>query len=318
MHKRTNWLFALFLGCGVVLLWWLAQRVSYRAAWQSLQAVGGWGFISLALVNVIIIVLMATRWWLFLQALGASIGILRVTLYRLAGYSISYLTPGPQFGGEPLQLVLSQRHASKTAALTALVLDRIYDLTASLLILILSFGIALATGFSIQIANAGWLTVLLIGPLLYLMLLLRGYQPLHWVQSKRPHWRWVKTAAESEAQLQALQRHNQRVVRLATLVTLLTWLAQIGEYWLMLHLLGATLAWQDLFTALAAVRVAFLLPMPGALGTLEAGQIWVMQQLGIAPTIGLAAATLIRARDITLAIIGLICVGVFVNRNPLQ
>lgn len=263
------------------------------------------GIASLVALNVGILMLMTLRWWLFLRLLGADLQFLRAVFYRLAGYSVSYLTPGPQFGGEPVQLVLSQRHTSQTAALSALVLDRIYDLSASVAVLVISVAIAITTGLTIQVFNAAWLIAVLLLPLLYLVALRRNRLPLHWLQSKLPEWGWLQTSVRSETQLVEIQRQHPQVLGQAAGVTVVTWLAQITEYWLMLRLLGAVLNWQQLFTALAAVRIAFLLPMPGALGTLEAGQIWTMEQLGLDPAIGLAAATLIRLRDIGLALIGL-------------
>jgi hypothetical protein len=58
-------------------------------------------------------------------------------------------------------------------------------------------------------------------------------------------------------------------------------------------------------TALTAARLAFLLPIPAGLGTLEAGQVWAMGVMGFNPAAGLSISLLIRARDAALAAFGL-------------
>ncbi|NMD35447.1 MAG: UPF0104 family protein, partial [Planctomycetes bacterium] len=50
----------------------------------------------------------------------------------------------------------------------------------------------------------------------------------------------------------------------------LSWLAIIGEFWLMTDVLGLGLTLPQAITALVAARVAILLPLPAALGALEA------------------------------------------------
>ena len=46
-----------------------------------------------------------------------------------------------------------------------------------------------------------------------------------------------------------------------------------------------------------AARIAFLWPLPGALGALEASQVLIIGSLNLSPGIGLAACMVMRARD---------------------
>jgi uncharacterized membrane protein YbhN (UPF0104 family) len=91
----------------------------------------------------------------------------------------------------------------------------------------------------------------------------------------------------------------------ALLVSLVSWGTLIGEYWLALYVLGASLTPGQLVTALIAARIAILFPLPGGLGALEASQVLAMEVLGLDPALGLSLSLLIRSRDVLLGVLGL-------------
>jgi len=55
-----------------------------------------WGI--LLALNSVILVLFGSRWRVILGALGWRVTWMVTALHRLAGYRVSYFTPGPQFG----------------------------------------------------------------------------------------------------------------------------------------------------------------------------------------------------------------------------
>ena len=59
---------------------------------------------------------------------------------------------------------------------------------------------------------------------------------------------------------------------------------------------------------LVAMRLAFLLPLPGGIGTLEASLFWVFQILGLPLTVAISVMALMRLRDAITLVIGLYCV----------
>jgi uncharacterized membrane protein YbhN (UPF0104 family) len=65
-----------------------------------------------------------------------------------------------------------------------------------------------------------------------------------------------------------------------------------------------------------AARLALLLPLPAAVGALEASQIAAMSLLGFSPATGATLALLIRLRDVTLGIVGLGLAGHYLHRRP--
>jgi uncharacterized membrane protein YbhN (UPF0104 family) len=61
--------------------------------------------------------------------------------------------------------------------------------------------------------------------------------------------------------------------------------------------------------ALTAMQIAFLLPLPGGLGALEASQVFALGAFGQSASAAISLTLLIRARDILIGGIGLLLAG---------
>jgi uncharacterized membrane protein YbhN (UPF0104 family) len=88
-------------------------------------------------------------------------------------------------------------------------------------------------------------------------------------------------------------------------VSALSWIVSIAEFGLLLRFIGLEIGLMQLLAIIAMVRLAYLLPIPAGLGVMEAGLVWGVQLAGFHPAAGIAAALVIRARDITLGAVGL-------------
>jgi uncharacterized membrane protein YbhN (UPF0104 family) len=73
--------------------------------------------------------------------------------------------------------------------------------------------------------------------------------------------------------------------------------------------LGAHLSLAQNLAGLTSVLLAFILPLPGGLGALEASQVYALTAMGYAPAIGISVSLLIRARDLMNAGLGLLLAG---------
>jgi uncharacterized membrane protein YbhN (UPF0104 family) len=175
--------------------------------------------------------------------------------------------------------------------------------------------------------------LLLLLPLSLLVALMLGRRPvsalLAWLE--RP-WRWlwlrlrrdatplsatkfVGAVRQSETQSIDLCRNHPVTMLLAVGASILSWAAIVGEFWLMAAMLGLDLTLLETVVALLAARVAILLPLPAALGALEASQLLAMRLLGQSPAAGVSLSVLIRARDLLLGVVGLALAGVLVRRK---
>lgn len=303
----------------IVLLLWLAVRdLNWRDTLNTLARLTPLQCLLLAALNLLILLLNSARWKVLLNAQGWHIPLRSIFGYRLAAFGVNYFTPGPQFGGEPLQVHLLQtRHNLPLPhALAAVSLDKLLELLVNFTFLALGLiGIALS-GLNPSQANLPLLPPvlgLLALPGGYLLLLTRGALPLttlaqRWlIPARAAHLQKIgRILVSSERSAAALCTHSPRHVAAALGVSLLAWGLLILEYAFTLRFLGAPLDVLEIIAALTAARLAFLAPTPAGLGALEASQVWAMGALGMNPTLGLSIALIIRVRDLLLGGLGLL------------
>lgn len=309
-----------FMWITVPLLLWLALRsVDLRAIWQAVGNLTAFEVGVLVLVNLGALVVMCARWWIVIRAYGHLVPYPHLVAYRLAASAISYFTPGPQFGGEPLQVYLLRRRLSLRGAEAAatVALDKSIELVANFGFLLLGLAVLLGLGLfpslpviPVLIAAGG----LLLLPVLHLTAAARGRRPLAALVRRLPPRAMAIAGVERLAELLAATEvevtrffAGRRVWFAATLVaSAATWLVFVAEYWLLASFLGLQMSPLEAIAALTAARVAFMLPVPSGLGTLEASQVLAVAALGYPAATGAALALVIRARDVLFGVVGLV------------
>lgn len=324
----------LFFLIAITLLWQTLRTVSLAEVLDLFYGLRGWHLLLLAMINGLVLLTFSGRWWLFLTALGHRLPYLRLVRYRLAAFGLSYFTPGPHFGGEPLQVYLStRRHAvSQADAIGAVALDKVLEMLFNFAFLVGGLAVVVRQHFlaaQVGASSIGYAFFLLAIPAGLLLLLWRGKHPisgslrivgriLSCVQ-RRPlavHasdsavTKLYTTIRHSEVQIAWLCQARPKVLLLAILASIINWIGLAGEFWLSTYVLGFGLSMTQALTALVAMRVAILLPMPAGLGVLEASQVLAMTSLGLSAADGISLSLLIRGRDVFLGVVGLWLAGV--------
>ena len=83
----------------------------------------------------------------------------------------------------------------------------------------------------------------------------------------------------------------------------------VSEFFLITTFLGIPLSFWQTIAAWTAGWLAFLVPVPGGLGALEASQVFAFGAFGISAASAMGVTLLIRARDILIGGIGLLLAG---------
>lgn len=300
---------------GIALLVWTIRSVSFQDVAATLRQLRFWQIVLLMVANSAVLLTIGARWWVLLRGAGYRTPYLRLLSYRLAAFGLSYFTPGPHVGGEPLQVLLVEKEQGvpRSISLAVVTLDKTIEFSANFTFLLL--GIAAALQWRIVPQESGHqalgLAAALLGlPLIYLGATALGFYPA--TRAFRPIVRrWPRfssaadTLAESESQVGQYFRKAPRAFVAAVGITLVGWVALIGEYWLMIHFLGIDMTLPQLVTALTAARIAILLLLPAGLGALEVSQAMAFGALGLDPAVGISASLLIRLRDTLLGASGL-------------
>lgn len=318
LAQLLTWLFAL------VLVVWVITSVSWAETWAALRRIEARQLLVLAVANVLVLVAMTGRWWLLLRGLGFRLPFARLFGFRLAAFGLSYVTPGPHIGGEPLQVVLVEREgATRTTALAAVALDKSLEFSVNFSFILAGLLAVVRLRLIPEDATLqvlGLTALLLMLPLAYLLATAKGHSPvgrlLTVVARTRPIMASERrrqraegiagAAAEAEARIAAMFHSAPWHLLAALAVSLLAWLLMLVEYWLMVAFLGARLDLTQLVITLTAARMSTLLLVPAGLGAQEAGLALGFRLAGLSPALGLAVSLLIRARDTLLAAIGLL------------
>jgi uncharacterized membrane protein YbhN (UPF0104 family) len=278
-----------------------------------------WQAAALLGLNALIFLLITARWWLILQA-GQRIDFLPLLGVRLSVFGISYFTLGPQVGGEPLQVLYLQRRygLTYTHAAATVIMDKLLEFLANFALL--AFGLTAVVRAGILTGNGGpalgsliGLAGLLLGPPAYLVLLRRRIYPLSGILRRlpalRPDARPLRFLRAAEHLAGNFCRRHPKTLLAAIGVSLLAAAGIVSEYALMTSFLQIRLSFWQTAAAWTAGWLAFLVPLPGGLGALEAGQVFALGAFGVPAAGAVSVAVLIRGRDILFGGLGLLLAG---------
>lgn len=300
---------------GLALLALSIRAVSLEEILATLRRLHWWQLVILAIVNLAVLGAFTGRWWFVLRGTGHKLPFKSVFGYRLAAFGLSYFTPGPHIGGEPLQVLLVEREhgVPRNSAVAAVALDKVIEFSVNFTFLLL--GIAAALQWRVVPEETGrqalgLAAALLVMPLLYMGATAAGHHPAsRLLNPVARRWNRFATAhrliAESESLVGVTFRRAPRAFSAAVLITVLGWLLMIAEYWLMVCFLGVAMTLPQLVIALTAARIATLLLIPAGLGALEASQTMAFAAMGLDPAVGVTVGLLIRLRDTLFGVIGM-------------
>lgn len=266
-------------------------------------------------VSFTIMLLLVLRWKLILKSQGHNISLLHLFSYTLSGFSVSYLTPTKKVGGEPLRAYLLHKHSRVPLhqGASSVFIDEVLEFIGDMFFALVGF-IILATQFSISLRTQMLLLAILI---FWLVVLIRFiYYSVHGKGTISP---WIELfradrigfVNKIKQKIKKMETWNVKFFEhgsdfyIATAISVSLWLLMFVEYKVALNLLGYNPSIKEIFLILSFVSIAYLMPVPAAIGVLEALQVWIFSLLGLDLTTAIALSFLIRARDLLWTAIGL-------------
>jgi len=310
--RWLTWLLALVLFALVLTRMPLADVLDAITSLSPLQ------WLAWLVINVSVIYLFVWRWQVLVRPLDFAAGTLDLLKIRQAGQTVSFITPGPQFGGEPLQVywLWNKYSMSGPSAFLAVSLDRFIELWINFAVLLI--GLLLLFGSTtLAIDSPGNIAGILL--ILLILLSLGG-----WLLLTRPaivseririlarRWQHHSSLLDFEthwenftSQLNRLIRQHKSNLLVSLVLSLLGWTGMILELGLLLLFIDIHLSPAEFILLLVATRLAFLLPLPGGIGTLEAAVYWVFVSLDLSLNGAAGLIAMMRFRDIIVLSYGL-------------
>lgn len=294
-HPYRWFIGAIFIIFGVIftlfMMGWLDSFLVHLALtnpWVIL------GMLALSLVNY---TLRTYRWQVFTASQGLTIPWLRNSLYYVAGFMMA-ITPGKV--GEALRLWLLRRghgyRYEKTASI--LVADRLSDLTAVLLLCVISTS---------SIVDSFWPTVsacmVVAGATLCTL------KPVIMVRVIEAFYRRVRRFPRLFVRLRQTARQfahlaSVQTYALALLLALVGWFAEALALFWVLQEMGASVELVEIvFIFCFAMLAGAATMLPGGLGGTEVSMVGMLVALGVDFEIAVTATAIIRATTLWFSVL---------------
>lgn len=312
MRARTIAIYSLL----AALLYFALRNAPLTDIWKALKNLQLWQILALLGINTVIYLLITLRWWLIVRAEKKSVSYFPLLAIRLAVFGVSYFTLGPQVGGEPLQVLYLQRNygMTYTRATSTVVMDKLLEFLANFILL--SVGITAILQAGILSASAGksllslsGLILLLLWPPVHIIFMYKGKYPVSAILRKFSNNKFARFIAASERMAGTFCRRHLLSLVSAIFISILAALGMVSEFFLITSFLGIQLSFWQTIAAWTAGWLAFLVPLPGGLGALEASQVFALGAFGISAASAIGVTLLIRARDLLIGGLGLLIAG---------
>lgn len=272
------------------------------------------GLVLLYFLAAIIVYMIGTlRWRQVIWSLGYNVPFKNLVMYNLAGYGFGYITPVPSIGGESMRALLLNKHKIPLkSGLTSVMINRTIMATATALFA--SVGLMyVIIGYKLGIKTK---LVLILLFMLIIWLVISFYKKI--LSSKnQPSRRQLKIGKikwlnnlldhlwEIEYSTQLFFKSKKRDFWICFLLSFFAWIATGIVFKLGFLLVGYNAPFELLFLIMVFTDIAYMMPIPAALGVLEWGNVSAVSILNLPSLMGLALSLIIRMRDFFFVIIGL-------------
>jgi uncharacterized protein (TIRG00374 family) len=297
------------LVAGLGLFIGLCRRLGLGEISQALARADPRRLVGFLALSVTVFVLYAKRWSIVLVAMGdRPPPALRTLLgFRAAEHAVSFLLPSAHLSGEPVRALLLRRRRRQWAqTIASVAADRLLDLTASSVL-----GPIYVGAFFLANDVSAWAARLVIGGMIAGFAALAGFylhsyrgSTLISILVRRGFFPSARGSLESiDKQLAEFLRTRSFLVGLA-----LSFLAEgliIAELWTLAAAFALPISLPTLVGVMVGMGIAQLVPIPAAIGSLEATEVGVLTLAGGRASLGLAVGIVVRVRETLWTLIGL-------------
>lgn len=315
-RRRWRWSYLLWLLVPLVV-WLVVREIPFAEVARALARLGPWQILALIALNALAVLSFAGGWWTILRALGYRLPYFSLARGRLGAFGVAYFVPGPQVGGEAVQLLwLTQRHGVPLPqAAASVALDKTLEILVNFVLVALGIGFLASRNLWPQVPPEAWAAVvvaLIALPVFFIWTVYRGWKPLSRVLTRLPRrlaqkslvQRITEAVRDSEQHMTDFCRRQPAAFAAALGFACLSWFLLLFDYWLSMYFLGVALMPTEVLMGVALGRLAILIPLPGAAGVLESSQVLAMTLLGYGPALGLSQSLVMRVRDVSVAVFG--------------
>jgi len=309
MKKVLLFLISLLIGIGLFL--WIGKFVGWQEIKNSLLFLTGWEGLVIFILTILIVGLRIWKWKIILKSQGCNIPNLDLSRTYLAARSISFIAPILVLADEIFMgYALKKRNSVPwIKGATSIIIDRILYITGFLIVVTCGLiFFLLKIGLSFQILGIT-LGILLFSTTLIFFFYFKSFKKESLIKffvrdssQKAPNQ--GNKVIEIEKEIFNFFRPKKIAMWQGFGLTSLEMIISFLRCWALILFLGKSI---DGFSVLAITSFFYLaitIPIPAALGSHEAIQVFAFNSLGLKTSTATAFTMVIRAADSIVALVG--------------
>ena len=267
----------------------------------------------LLVFSLFFIIYMVTlaRWGMTLDLIGHHVPFAKLLSIRLSEWAFGYITPFARLGGEPVMAYLFKKecHIKYRQGIAVIILNKVLDFTSALslsVIGILFFVIAYSNMLPKKATFVLVLVVLFLSSLVYLFYIKiikrKGFFSMFTKIFKKTDIHNGILLVENE--LHELFNKKKKKITSALCISFVIAFLTLVNYKILAVFVGANLTIVQVIMVFAFLVVAFMVPIPGSLGSMEGAMALAFALMGFSAGQGIAFALILRSCELILTGMG--------------
>ncbi len=305
--------FLLSLVISIGIFWFITEKIGWQDIFQPFLLIRYWQGFVIILLTLIIFLFNILCWQFILKSQGYNVSLSTLGDVWTAGFAISYLTPIAFLGGEVFMSLTLRKKTSISCKknIPSIIILRI--LNGATVLLISLFGIFAFLSLMGILSNKIIITAIIVLGLL-IFIIFYFHKRLRIENISKDFFKYLNkkivpkgnSIIEIEKEISSFFNLSNKTIWHSLGIIFIIFFLRITRLWLIvLFISGITISFFQILAIFAFVSMAYFLPLPAALGSLEASQSFVFVSLGLGAGMGAAFSLILRAAELFLAFIGI-------------
>jgi len=306
--KRLILLLSTFL-LGSVLFGLLISGIGWEEVWETLRTLSFFEISIILLLTGAFLGVGVLRWQAILKGQGYALPPMELWRTYLAGFSLMFFLPVIPFASEVFRgsQLHKQRNIPVIKSMASVIIDRIFEATSNLIVIIIGGIIFLSLGESAL--HSFKVAAVIVFIVLWFLFLVFVYLRIFQRKSLASiFWRGNGKEGLHEVEHEVFQFFHVRDKSFWTGVAFSVLRSSVGlaRVWAIILFFGKGLVFLPSITVLGFYYLAISIPIPAAFGSHDALQAVSFEAFNLGAGTGAAFAIVIRAAEALFAVVGLV------------
>ncbi len=308
---KTALKFIITLVLGIFLFSYVLEKAGIDTISEAAGLFLGLEGLFLLLLTALIVLVGAVRWRNILRSEGEEVSLSKVIRYLIKGFTVDFLTPFSLFGGEALRIFLMKKEVGLKKSASSSIIDKIMDVTTHFIFLL--FGLVLFFFYTLSfhaVVIYGGITIFILSVVLFFFYF-RAFR-------KESILRYIfkifgksfastengKAVLDIERRILFFFSSKKKDLFQGIALSFLRHFLFLSRTFILIFFLIGTFEPGGAVVAYSLTILSMLLPIPAALGGMEAISAVGFSALGLGFGSGTSYAIAIRTADLFVCFLG--------------